>query len=137
MMRRLLYLATIVTLSLATMSAVYGADQLFEPMIGPGEEIFLQNGDVVTRLENESLQFISKDGLVRKEFPIEAKIYRDSEKNILIVSDGKTLNLGKYKKHVGILTPPIKSEEGVLEDLEKNYSPPPWSEPRDHLRDRW
>ncbi len=48
------------------------------------------------------------------------------------------LNMGKYKKHAGILTPPIKPEEGVLEGLEKNYSPsPPPFEGQDPLHDRW
>lgn len=137
-MKRLLSLTTIVTLILGAMSPVYGADQFFEPVIGLSEGILLQNGDAVTRSANGSLQLISKDGKVSKEFPIEAKIYRDSEKNILVVSDGKTVRLGKYMKYVIIGDPSAKPKSGVLEDLEKNYSPPPPPfEGGDPLHDRW
>jgi hypothetical protein len=75
---------------------------------------------------------------VSKEFPVEAKIYKDSEKNILVVSDGKTVRLGKYMKYVIIGDPSAKPKSGVLEDLEKNYSPPPPPfEGQDPLHDRW
>jgi hypothetical protein len=135
-MKRLFSIATIVILIFGAMSPGYGADQLFELEVGLGDGILLQNGDAVTRLDNGSLKLISKDIKMSKEFPIEAKIYRDSERNILIVSGGKTLRLGKYMKYVIIGDPSAKPKSEVLENLEKDYRPKPQPyEEIDPLRD--
>jgi hypothetical protein len=121
-MKRVLLLVTVITLAWAPFNVGHGSDQLFELLLGPGEEIILQNGDILARLENGSLVVVSEDGTVKNTFPPEAKIYRDAEKVILVVSKGATMRLGKYKRY-SVAALPIRSRPGVLENLEKDFRP--------------
>ena len=121
-MKRVLLLVTVITLAWGPFNVGHGSDQLFEILLGPGEEIILQNGDILARLENGSLVVVSEDGTVKNTFPPEAKIYRDAEKVILVVSKGATMRLGKYKRY-SVAALPIRSRPGVLENLEKDFRP--------------
>jgi hypothetical protein len=136
-MKRVLLLVTVITLGWGAFNVGHGGDQLFEPLLGPGEELILQNGDILARLEDGSLVVVSEDGTVKNTFPPEAKIYRDAEKVILVVSKGATVRLGKYKRY-SVATPPKRSRSEVLENLEKDFRPkPPPFEHNDPLHDRW
>ncbi len=121
-MKRVLLLVTVITLAWGPFNVGHGSDQLFELLLGPGEEIILQNGDILARLENGSLVVVSEDGTVKNTFPPEAKIYRDAEKVILVVSKGATMRLGKYKRY-SVAALPKRSRPGVLENLEKDFRP--------------
>ncbi len=133
-MKRVLLLVTVITLAWGPFNVGHGSDQLFELLLGPGEEIILQNGDILARLENGSLVAVSEDGTVKNTFPPEAKIYRDAEKVILVVSKGATMRLGKYKRYS--VAPPKRSRPGVLENLEKDFRPKsPIFNPNDPLHD--
>ena len=123
-MKRVLLLVTVITLAWAPFNVGHGSDQLFELLLGPGEEIILQNGDILARLENGSLIVMSEDGTVKNTLPTEAKIYRDAEKVILVVSKGATMRLDKYKRYRGITTPSSRPRSGALENLEKDFRPP-------------
>ena len=134
-MKRVLLLVTVITLAWAPFNVGHGSDQLFELLLGPGNEIILQNGDILARLENGSLVVVSEDGTVKNTFPPKAKIYRDAEKVILVVSKGATMRLGKYKRY-NVAAPPKRSRGGVLENLEKDFRPkPPIFDPHDPLHD--
>jgi hypothetical protein len=137
-MRRLLLSAVVVAASLCIPIAGYGTEQLFEPLLGPGEELIMQNGDTLARLEDGSLVVYSNEGTVKNTFPLEAKIYRDTDRNIIIVSDGKTVVLGTYKRHGGVVVPSTKSRSGLEEEMERSMrrKPEPF-EHRDPLMDKW
>jgi hypothetical protein len=137
-MKWVLSLTAALAFSLWAMSPVYASDQLFEPLLGPGEELILQNGDTLARLEDGSLVVVSEDGTVKNTFPLEAKIYRDTDQNILIVSDGKKVVLGTYERHGGVVVPSTKSRSGLAEEMERSMrqKPKPF-EHLDPLMDRW